>query len=62
VQVDYIHDYVDSFENALNGPNFADSIVGYPAFADGMSFIDFYITILRGSFKVMVKDVRSLRF
>jgi hypothetical protein len=43
VQVDYIHDYLDSFELALNGPAFADSLLGFPYFADGLTFIDFFI-------------------
>ena len=43
VQVDYIHDYLDSFELALNGPDYADSLLGFPYFADGLSFIDFFI-------------------
>jgi hypothetical protein len=34
---------VDSFEYALNGPNFADTSIGYAKYIDVNSFIDFYI-------------------
>ena len=42
-QLDYIEHYVDSFEYALNGPNFADTSIGYAKYIDVNSFIDFYI-------------------
>jgi hypothetical protein len=43
VQSNYIENYVTSFETALDGPNFADTAVGYAAYADVGSFIDFLI-------------------
>lgn len=42
-QAAYIHAYVDSFENALNGPNFAHPTLGYRRYADIATFIDFLI-------------------
>lgn len=39
----YIQAYVDSFETALAGPNFMDTTVGYPHFADMNSFIDYFL-------------------
>ncbi len=42
-QLNYIEHYVDSFEHALNGPNFADTSIGYSKYIDVNSFIDFYI-------------------
>lgn len=42
-QLDYIHAYVDSFENALNGDDFLDSVIGYRKFIGVKSFIDFMI-------------------
>ncbi|MGB3075769.1 MAG: CotH kinase family protein [Chitinophagales bacterium] len=42
-QFDYIHAYVDSFENALNGNLFLDSVNGYRKFISVKSFIDFMI-------------------
>ncbi|MFM2039455.1 MAG: hypothetical protein RLZZ493_44, partial [Bacteroidota bacterium] len=39
----YIHAYVDSFENALNGPNFADPLIGYRKYIKHKSFIDFML-------------------
>jgi len=39
----YIKQYVDSFETALNGPNFADPVTGYRRYADAGSFIDYFI-------------------
>lgn len=43
VQANYIRAYVDSFENVLNGPNFADPVTGYRKFVDVRTFIDFAI-------------------
>lgn len=43
VQLDYIHSYVDSFENALYGSAFLDSVDGYRKFISVKSFIDFMI-------------------
>jgi subtilisin-like proprotein convertase family protein len=43
MQANYIHDYVDSFENALSSANFMDYENGYRKFADPSSFIDFLI-------------------
>ncbi len=42
-QLDYIEHYMDSFEYALAGPNFADSLLGYSKYIDVNSFIDLYI-------------------
>ena len=42
-QLNYIEQYVDSFEYALNGPNFTDTSIGYAKYIDVNSFIDFYI-------------------
>lgn len=42
-QIDYIASYVDSFETALNGPDFADPDIGYAKYIDVGSFIDFMI-------------------
>lgn len=42
-QKDYIRRYVDSFENALYGPQFQDPVTGVRKFADIASFIDFFI-------------------
>jgi hypothetical protein len=42
-QLDYIEHYVDSFEYALAGPNFADTSIGYARYIDVNSFIDLYI-------------------
>jgi len=42
-QLDYIEHYVDSFEYALAGPNFADTSIGYAKYIDVNSFIDLYI-------------------
>ncbi len=39
----YIKSYVDSFETALNGPNFADPNIGYRKYASTGSFIDYFI-------------------
>ena len=42
-QLNYIEEYVDSFEYALNGLNFADTSIGYAKYIDINSFIYFYI-------------------
>ena len=42
-QLEYIEGYVDSFEYALSGPNFMDSLIGYSKYIDVNSFIDLYI-------------------
>jgi CotH kinase protein/Secretion system C-terminal sorting domain len=42
-QKDYIKSYVDSFENALAGPQFQDPLTGVRKFADIPSFIDYFI-------------------
>lgn len=38
----YIKAYVDSFENALAGPNFRDSVLGYSKFIGNGSWIDYF--------------------
>ena len=42
-QMEYIEHFMDSFEYALAGPNFADTLVGYSKYIDVNSFIDLYI-------------------
>jgi subtilisin-like proprotein convertase family protein len=43
VQENYIHSFVDSFENALNATSFMDPQIGYNKFIDVSTFIDFLI-------------------
>jgi hypothetical protein len=43
LQLNYIHDYVDNWETALKGVNFANPQMGFRAFSDELSFIDFFI-------------------
>lgn len=43
-QANYIQSFVDSFENALHGTQFADPIVGYSKYINDTSFIDFFLT------------------
>lgn len=42
-QLDYISAYVDSFEVALAGPDFADPEIGYRRYLDVKSFIDYFL-------------------
>jgi hypothetical protein len=42
-QKDYIQAYVDSFETAINGPDFADTSIGYAKYIGVNSFIDYFI-------------------
>lgn len=42
-QRDYIKNYVIDFENAVYGPNFTDSIIGYRPYINILSFIDFML-------------------
>ncbi|MCC6699921.1 MAG: CotH kinase family protein, partial [Fluviicola sp.] len=42
-QAAYIQTYVDSFETAVNGPNFTDPALGYRNFTEPQTFIDFLI-------------------
>ncbi len=42
-QRDYIRDYVQDAEDALYGPNFTDSVLGYEAYFDVDAAIDFHI-------------------
>lgn len=39
----YIQSYVDSFETALAGPNFADTAIGYAHYIDVNSFVDYFL-------------------
>lgn len=41
-QKNYLKAYVDSFETALQGPNFKDPLIGYNKYIDRASFIDFF--------------------
>ena len=43
VQVSWIQSYVQSFLNALNGPNFTNPDLGYARYIDVDNFIDFHI-------------------
>ncbi len=43
VQASYIHEFVDSFEIALNAPTFTDPLLGYRNYIDVSTFIDFLI-------------------
>ena len=54
-QLDYIEHFVDSFEYALSGPNFADTSIGYAKYIDVNSFIDFYIV------NELAKDIDAYR-
>lgn len=42
-QAAYIQAYVDSFETALAGPNFADTSIGYAHYIDVNSFVDYFL-------------------
>jgi subtilisin-like proprotein convertase family protein len=42
-QINYIQQYIDSFETALNGPNFADTAIGYKKYLSTYSFIDYFL-------------------
>ena len=42
-QKNYIQQYVDSFEDALAGPNFADTAIGYRKYMSTYSFIDYFL-------------------
>jgi subtilisin-like proprotein convertase family protein len=42
-QKDYLHAYVDSFEDAMNSATFQDAITGWRKYVDEKSFIDFLI-------------------
>jgi spore coat protein CotH len=42
-QLQYIEDFVTSWENALAGPDFTDPVLGYKPFIDEASFIDFML-------------------
>ena len=42
-QKTYIQQYVDSFETALSGPNFADTAIGYVKYCKVNTFIDYFI-------------------
>jgi hypothetical protein len=56
VQRAWLKDYLNRFEAALYGPDFADPKKGYPAFIDRDSFIDFHL------FSEVTKNVDSFRF
>src|SRR6218665_1042115 len=42
-QLNYIHDYMDDFENALYGTDFADEVLGYKAYIGTESFVDYLL-------------------
>ncbi|MEO8719813.1 MAG: CotH kinase family protein [Ginsengibacter sp.] len=41
-QAEYLANYVDSFERALNGPDFKDSVIGFRKYIDEKSFMDLF--------------------
>lgn len=43
LQKNYIAAYLNSFEDALDGPNFSDTTLGYRAYADINSFVDYLL-------------------
>ncbi|MFT6923967.1 MAG: hypothetical protein ACJA1C_002987 [Crocinitomicaceae bacterium] len=43
LQSSYMENYINEFEAAINGPNFADNALGWPAYIDEQSFHDFFI-------------------
>jgi subtilisin-like proprotein convertase family protein len=43
LQKSYIQDYVTDFETVLEGPNFADTSIGYRKYADEASFFDYFL-------------------
>jgi subtilisin-like proprotein convertase family protein/PKD repeat protein len=43
IQKTYIQQYVDSFENALAGPNFMDTTLGYRHYIGTGTFIDYFL-------------------
>ncbi len=43
LQLDYIHDYVNNWETVLKGPDFANPQIGFRAFSDELSFIDYML-------------------
>jgi subtilisin-like proprotein convertase family protein len=42
-QKNYLHDYIDEFENVLYGANFADPVTGYRKYIDVPSFLDYFM-------------------
>jgi len=56
VQRAWLKDYVNRFEAALYGPNFADAQKGYRAFIDVPTFIDYHL------FSEVTKNVDAFRF
>ncbi|MDE0819742.1 MAG: CotH kinase family protein [Opitutales bacterium] len=44
-QVNYLKGYLDAFEQALHGANFADPVEGYAKYIDAGSFIDVHILV-----------------
>ncbi len=55
VQQQYIQSYIDSFEQALAGPQFTDTAVGYAKYIDVNSFIDYFL------FSELAKSVDGYR-
>lgn len=51
----WITNYMNDFETALNGPDFADPVVGYAKYIDVDSFVDYYLL------NELLKNVDSLR-
>lgn len=43
VQTSYMENYINSFEDALAGPDFADPNLGYPSLIEQQTFYDFFI-------------------
>lgn len=44
-QRNYIHNYVDDFEETLKGSDFRDPEIGYRKYIDSESFIDFFLKV-----------------
>ncbi|MFC7336599.1 CotH kinase family protein [Haloferula chungangensis] len=55
-QVAYLQDYLREFEAALNGPRFTDPELGYAAYIDVQSWVDFHVV------QEFTKEVDSFRF
>ena len=55
VQQQYIENYIDSFETALAGSQFTDSLLGYPKYIDIASFVDYFL------FSELAKSVDGFR-
>lgn len=55
-QKDYLQNYLRDFELALEGPDFADPVIGYAAYIDVQSWVDMHVI------QELAKEVDSYRF